>query len=284
MKRAIKSITGHSRIDGVVPGIRGQRAFPNTELRTVDPFVMLDHIGAQNMGADYYVDGSNSAHPHRGFETVTFVFEGIMNHKDSLGNKEKLRSGSVQRMNAGSGIQHGGDFASDPKTHFFHEVQLWVNVPAKNKMSTPEIYNANAQEIPFISKDNGMIRVIGGDFNAVKGPIRTIQPTQLLHTISTKNQKFEIDDLHSNYNTLLYVLKGSIMINGQVIDEHYTVLFENDGDEFEFESLGESEVLIISGKPIQEPVVMGGPFVMNTTDEIDQAYADFRAGKFGVVK
>ena len=127
-------------IDGLIPGIRGQRAFPTSLFKQSDPFVLLDHIGPQKVGADYFLDGSGHDHPHRGFETITFMFEGRMDHRDSLGNRLTLESGGVQRMNAGSGIIHGGDMASDPATGRFHEVQLWVNNPASEKMSGPDCF------------------------------------------------------------------------------------------------------------------------------------------------
>ncbi|UTW65432.1 pirin family protein [bacterium SCSIO 12643] len=284
MKRTIKSISGPSTIDGVVPGVRGQSAFPNRELKSMNPFVMLDHIGEQHVGADYFVDGSDSAHPHRGFETVTFLFEGIMDHKDSLGNQVRLRSGDVQRMNAGSGIQHGGDFRSDPHSQLFHEVQLWVNLPAKEKMSIPGIFNAKVHDIPVYDLEHGKIRVIGGAFEGLEGPIRTIQPTRLLHAISKQNQKMTISEIASDHNMLIYVLKGNIRIEDQEISQHQAISLNNEGDHLDLELLDKSQVLIVSGKPIDEPVVMGGPFVMNTAQEIDQAFEDFQAGKFGAVK
>ena len=284
MNKEIKAVHGHSRIDGVVPGVRGQRAFPNQKLRTFDPFVMLDHIGAQNMGAEYFVDGRHSAHPHRGFETITFLFEGIMKHKDSKGNRIDLYTGDVQRMNAGNGIIHGGDFASDPKTGFFHEVQLWVNVPAKYKMSEPRIQNVLAQEIPEIALKNGKIRVISGNIGTTKGPINTIQPTQIAHIQSSAKQKVRICDIENGYQSMVYVLKGEIEIGEQIISPYHSVILSDKGEKVSFCTNGSAEVLFIAGKPINELVVMGGPFVMNTQEEIDQAYSDYSAGKFGEIK
>ena len=137
MKKKIKEIYGSKNIDGLIPGIKGQRAFPTLNFRATDPFVMLDHIGPEVVGSDWFLDGKGHDHPHRGFETLTFMFEGSMQHRDSLGNRIELTSGSVQRMNAGSGIIHGGDMASDSITHRFHEMQLWVNNPKDEKMSLP---------------------------------------------------------------------------------------------------------------------------------------------------
>ena len=281
MNRTIKKITGHSRIDGVIPGVRGQRAFPNNELRTMDPFVMLDHIGPQEVGTDFFVDGANGAHPHRGFETITFMFEGEMRHKDSLGNRESLSSGSVQRMNAGKGIIHGGDFLSDKETGVFHEVQLWINLPSTHKMSPPGIHNVSNKDIPVIEQGNSKLRIITGEVMGVKGVIKTVATTKIIHTINKEEGTIKVDDLTQSYNMLVYVLKGSFQINGETVNEFQTVQLNNDGDSIQLK--GQGELLIVAGEPINEPVVMGGPFVMNTQEEIEQAYTDFNNGLFGKV-
>ncbi len=281
MNRTIKNITGHSRIDSVIPGVKGQRAFPNNEIKTMDPFVMLDHIGPQNMGTDFFVDGTNGAHPHRGFETITFMFEGGMNHKDSLGNREVLDSGSVQRMNAGSGIIHGGDFLSDKGTGVFHEVQLWVNMPSIQKMSQPDIHNVSNKDIPVIKQGNSTLRIIAGELMGVKGAIKTAAKTKIVHTVNVNQGDLKIEDLTSSYNAFIYVLKGTFQINGETINEFQTVQLNNDGDSIQLS--GQGELLVVAVEPINEPVVMGGPFVMNTQEEIEQAYADFKNGLFGTI-
>ncbi len=283
MIRTINTITGHSRIDGVVPGVRGQRAFPNRELRTLDPFVMLDHIGPQHLGTEYYVDGSNSSHPHRGFETLTFMFDGQMKHVDSLGNKAELKTGDVQRMNAGRGIQHGGDFLSDPSTGNFHEVQLWVNAPANEKMSEPNIHNVKSHEFPMVTQQNQSIRVICGKLLGVQGPMETLATTQIAHVISEAKGKVKITGLTNSNNVGAYVLKGSYSMDGTQFSQGEMVVFNKDGDELELKAAYAGELLVISGKPLNQPVVMGGPFVMNTQDEIEQAYQDFDKGLFGTI-
>ena len=281
MVRTIKNITGHSRIDGVVPGVRGQRAFPHSTQSSLDPFIMLDHIGPQLVGEDYFVDGTNGAHPHRGFETLTFMFEGEMSHKDSLGNKELLKSGSVQLMNAGSGIIHGGDFYGDPELNTFHEVQLWLNLPASHKMSTPEIQNVSAEDFPIVEQDGTKLRIIAGSISGKQGPIDPIVPIKVVHAITSKASTIQLDDFRERTTVFDYVLKGQFAVNNTPINEYHTVVFNNDGDTIQIEALGKGELLIAAGEPLNEPVVMGGPFVMNTTDEIDQAYSDFNSGKFG---
>lgn len=279
--KTVKTITGYNRIDGVVPGIRGQRAFPTHELRTFDPFVMLDHIGPQRVDADYYMNGAG--HPHRGFETITFMFEGVMHHVDSLGNKTKLTSGSVQRMNAGKGIQHGGDMEADPTSQRFHEVQLWVNLPASHKMSEPNIHNASIEDIPVIKKDGYDLRVVAGPFMGTQGPIQTTAEMMATQLVNVNGGKIEITGIPAHQNTLIYVLEGSAQVNGTALPAQYTATFNHDGDDILLTSTPGTQMLLISGKAINEPVAMGGPFVMNTQEEIEQAYADFQAGLFGTI-
>ncbi len=282
MEKSIRSISGYARINGVVPGIKGQRAFPTAELPGLDPFVMLDHIGPQKMQPDYYVNGA--AHPHRGFETITFMFEGIMKHVDSLGNKVTLESGSVQRMNAGSGIQHGGDMAVDPETQIFHEVQLWVNLPGSEKMSAPNIQNVTTDNIPTLNYSGANIRVIAGELEGVKGPIDTTVPIVALHILANKMSVVTIPAVPKDFNTVLYVMQGNAEVAGQQIDENQTVKFTKEGSKVRMAIAEGSQLLLLAGEPINEPVVMGGPFVMNTREEIEQAFADFESGTFGEIK
>lgn len=284
MKRIIEKVTGHSRIDGVVPGVRGQRAFPNSELRTMDPFVMLDHIGPQKMGVDYFVDGAHSAHPHRGFETITFLFEGQMNHFDSLGNEVQLNSGDVQRMNAGSGIIHGGDFLGDPETGNFHEVQLWVNVPASQKMDAPYIQNVKSSEFPEITNENHRIRIISGELLQKKGPIETIAHSQIAHVISTGRSTIAISGIDRSHMAAVYVLKGSFSDQNEKYSLGDFITYKGNENQIELMAEGEGEFLFISGEPIKENVVMGGPFVMSSQQEIEIAYQEFEEGKFGSIR
>ena len=279
--RTVKNITGHNSIDGVVPGVKGQRAFPIRELRNFDPFVMLDHIGSQKVGAKYSMNGV--AHPHRGFETITFMFDGIMDHVDSLGNKTRLSSGSVQRMNAGKGIIHGGNMMADPNNECFHEMQLWVNSPAKLKMSNPDIHNVSSEEIKYFKNGNVTARIIAGEISGIKGEINTFSKTKIAHLVATNEGNITLENITSNYNTLVYVMEGNVKIDNKIIKEYHSAELNNDGESIKLEFSGKAQVLVISGEPLNEPIAMGGPFVMNTQEEIEQAYADFEQGKFGTV-
>jgi redox-sensitive bicupin YhaK (pirin superfamily) len=283
MIKQLKEIQNHQNIDGLIPGIKGQRAFPTSAFSASDPFVMLDHIGPEEVGADWFLDGKGHDHPHRGFETLTFMFEGHMNHRDSLGNRASLTSGSVQRMNAGSGIIHGGDMAADPHTHRFHEMQLWVNNPSSVKMSTPDIHNIADEDIPKITLGNHTLRVISGQLNGMKGKITTKADTQIAHLISKGNGTLEIGTFPKGNKVMVYLLEGSALINDTIANAFQLATYKEDGHAILIKTAQPAQLLILSGKPLNEPVVFGGPFVMNTPEEINQANFDFQRGAFGSI-
>ncbi len=283
MNRSIKSTHNYKNINGLIPGVRGQRAFPTAEFRESDPFLMLDHIGPEKVGPDFFLDGAGHDHPHRGFETITFMFEGRMDHKDSLGNRSTLDSGSVQRMNAGSGVIHGGDMASDKNTGRFHEMQLWVNNPISEKMSSPDIHNLSSKEIPQKLEGNMNLRVISGTINGLTGAIHTKSDTQIAHVISHGLGSISLGDFSQKSRVMLYMLEGTAVVNGTSIDEFQLVDFNEDGIDIHIETESEAQFLILAGTPLKEPVAFGGPFVMNNTEEINQANLDFQQGKFGSI-
>lgn len=283
-------IINHQRIDDTIPNARGQRAFPTTELAHFDPFVMLDHIGPSTMPTNWQLDGGTDQqphlHPHRGFETITFMFKGNMHHRDSVFNERPLlTNGSVQQMNAGRGIQHGGDMWADEQQQF-HEIQLWVNNPARYKMSEPSIHNVSSAEIPTvnIASDSGAInlRIVAGTLDGVNGPIKTFANIRALHgQVSGKQTvKFEQAQLETRHDrTMLYVLSGSIMINGKTVKAFQGAVFEQRLKQLEFTAT-EGEFLLISGQSLNETIAFGGPFVMNTREEVEQAYRDHAMGVF----
>lgn len=281
------SLFGHQRIDGVVPGIRGQRSFPTQAIEHADPFVLLDHIGPQVMPADFKVDGA--PHPHRGFETITFMFAGNLHHKDNLHSKDQggdivLSSGGVQRMNAGSGISHGGDMWGDESSGEFHEIQLWVNSPKAQKMSAPTIDNIKAEDIPSISKGGIHLRVIAGEQTdaagkLVQGPIKTFANISAFHGQAAKEGEIEIQIPLGHDRILLYVLKGSVNLEGQKAVAYQSLVLKDAGERIKLSNVS-GEFLLLTGQSLNEPMVMGGPFVMNSQAEIDQAYADYQAGHF----
>lgn len=284
MNKQIQHIHGYANINGLIPGIRGQRAFPTPSFRDSDPFVMLDHIGPEVVGPDYFLDGSKHAHPHRGFETMTFLFEGIMDHQDSLGNQARLISGSVQRMNAGSGIIHGGNMASDPQSGRFHELQLWINNPASEKMSQPDIHNVSDEDIPRFQSGSVYLRVISGKLNGLEGPLQTKAYTQIAHVVAEEQGRISINVLPADHQVMIYVLEGSIRVEGQDLRSFQLATLTKEGNKLNIQASANSQALLLSGMPLKEPVVLGGPFVMNNQAEIRQARLDYQQGLFGTIK
>lgn len=281
--KKIKYITNSSDITGLIPGVGGHRAFPTSAFKDSDPFLMLDHIGPDAVGPNWKLSGEGHDHPHRGFETITFMFEGRMNHRDSLGNRETLDSGSVQRMNAGAGIIHGGSMHADTATGRFHEMQLWVNNPQNLKMSAPSIHNVSSQEIPITGNDEVRLRVIAGRLNGLQGPIKPFSSVQIGHVISTKAGELKIDAFSEISVVMVYVMEGQITIGNQIINAFQLGQLTQDREELVLAVNQGTQALVLAGIPLREPVVFGGPFVMNTSEEIDQSYADFQAGRFGSI-
>jgi len=254
------------------------------DMQRMTPFIMLDY------NSKFYFEPSDKpkgvgVHPHRGFETVTIAYKGKVAHGDSYGNKGVIGEGEVQWMTAASGILHkeyheenfsktGGEFQM---------VQLWVNLPAKDKMSKPKYQSiTNEQMGKYQVPDNGgVIEVIAGQYKDVKGGASTFTPVHIYNARLNKgaNTSFSFP---SHYNTALLVIEGSLKVNGteHVPTDHF-VLFENDGEEFTVEATENSIVLILSGEPIRESIAAHGPFVMNTRQEIIEAVEDFNSGKFG---
>lgn len=274
--RTIASVTSHDRIDGVVPGVRGQRAFPTSRRAILDPFVMLDHIGPEQLGEGFYVDGV--MHPHRGFETLTIMLEGVMHHVDSTGFREDLPTGSTQNMRAGRGIQHGGDMAADPATGVFHEVQLWVTTPTIRKMDPPAIHTAQPGQKPIIDRGTYQVEVITGTFDGHTSPLDTTQPTRVLHVVAGDGGPIEVEGIPVDWNSLVYVLRGAIETDQVQAVQFETVVYNNDGDRIAVMARAGTELLVLTGKPTNEPIAMGGPWVMNTKAELQQAQADYAAG------
>jgi redox-sensitive bicupin YhaK (pirin superfamily) len=224
-------------------------------------------------------------HPHRGFETVTIVYEGEVAHRDSTGAGGKIGPGDVQWMTAASGILHE-EFHSPEFTRnggMLEMVQLWVNLPAKDKMSAPTYQNLLNADIPSVElpDDAGRLRVIAGEFSGHRGPARTFTPIDVwdVRLRQGKSSEFTVAE---GRTLALIVLHGTVLVNGsEVTREAQMVLLERDGNKVSIEANTDSTLLLLSGEPIDEPIVGYGPFVMNTEKEIRQAISDFNSGRFG---
>jgi len=266
------------RVHNFIPGV-----YPLTMAR-MDPFILLDY------NSKFYFSPTDKprgvgVHPHRGFETVSIAYRGRIAHHDSFGNSGVIGEGDVQWMTASSGLlhkeYHEKEFAS--RGGDFHMVQLWVNLPAKDKMSPPKYQPiTNDQMGKYILPDNkGLIEVIAGSYNDVKGPASTFTPMSMLNARLKKGAK-AVFGFPSEYNTAALVIEGKVLINStDTVPADNFVLFMNDGEQFTLETEEDSIVLIISGEPISEPIAAHGPFVMNTRTEIYQAFEDVESGKFG---
>lgn len=252
----------------------------------VSPFLLLDHAGPHVFEPAEHPRGVGS-HPHRGFETVTIVYEGEVTHRDSKGHGGTIGRGDVQWMTAAGGILHE-EFHSHGFTKSggpFHMVQLWVNLPAKDKMSEPRYQAITDGDIPLVrlAGDQGQVRVIAGTFQGHTGPAHSFTPINMWDTRLNADARVSLE-LPEGHTTLLVVLKGQITVNGTheaVASE--VVSLSREGGEALVETSGEATVLILTGEPIHEPVVGYGPFVMNSEAEIHQAIADFNAGRFGTM-
>jgi len=250
----------------------------------ISPFLLLDHAAPAEFTPTTERRGVGQ-HPHRGFETVTIVYKGELEHRDSTGSGGTIGPGDVQWMTAASGILHeefhSEAFAKSGGT--LEMVQLWVNLPAKDKMAGAGYQTILDGDIPNIPlKDQaGNLRLIAGEFDGHTGPAHTFTPIDVWD-LCLKGGKLLTLDLHEGRNTALVVLHGTVQVNGQEsVREGQLALFDRDGDQLALEASQDAVVLLLSGEPIDEPIVGHGPFVMNTEQEIHQAFADFQSGRFG---
>ncbi|MFZ4831699.1 pirin family protein [Rouxiella sp. Mn2063] len=249
----------------------------------LSPFLLLDYAGPANFTPTDTRRGVG-IHPHRGFETVTIVYKGEVEHHDSTGQGGVIGPGDVQWMTAGSGILH-----EEFHSHSFAQtggelemVQLWVNLPAKDKMTQPGYQAITSAEIPSVTLSNhsGELRVIAGEFASIKGPASTFSPLNVWDFHLNEDGLCNVA-LPDGWTAALVVLRGEIEINGQnIVGEAQMALLDREGSDVSIKATQESVVLLLSGEPINEPVVGHGPFVMNSTQEISQAFSDFKSGKF----
>ena len=252
--------------------------------RQLSPFLLLDYAGPYKFDPAAQPRGVGQ-HPHRGFETVTIVYEGEVEHRDSTGAGGKIGPGDVQWMTAASGILHE-EFHSREFTRTggtLEMVQLWVNLPAKDKLAAPGYQTLLDAEIPSVAlpEGAGQVRVIAGDYAGHRGPARTFTPIDVWDVRLGQGHAVDFT-LPEGRNLSLVVLKGTVQVNGsQVAREAQMVTLSLDGRDVHIEANSDATLLLLGGEPIDEPIVGYGPFVMNTQEEISQAIVDFNSGKFG---
>jgi len=256
----------------------------NGDTELVSPFLLLDHAGPHVFEPALTPRGVGS-HPHRGFETVTIVYEGEVAHRDSEGNGGVIGPGDVQWMTAAGGILHE-EFHSAGFTKSggpFHVAQLWVNLPAEDKMTKPRYQSIVDGDIPRVElvDNQGLVRVIAGNFKGHTGPAHTFTPINVWDVRLKADAKVTLD-LPEGHTTMLVVLTGHVSVNGaQEVGASEIVSLSREGTDAEIVASGDTTILVLTGEPINEPVVGYGPFVMNTEEEIHKAIADFNSGKFG---
>lgn len=282
--RSVASIISASR-QQEGGGFFVRRPFPTAQLNFIDPFLLLDHMEPKLL-APGEAKGAPD-HPHRGFETVTYILEGAMIHKDSAGNSGKLNPGDVQWMTAGSGVIHSEMpspelLANGGRLHGF---QVWVNLPQRDKMITPRYQDTPSENIPSIKSKDGKVsvKVIAGESLGTSVIINTRTPITYLHIKMEPNSEFR-QSLAQDYNAFAYVIEGELNSDNHVATADQLMMFASDGNQVLLET-GNSgaDLLLLAGQPLNEPVARYGPFVMNTKEEIIQTIEDFNSGRFGKI-
>ncbi|HCL5359076.1 TPA: pirin family protein [Salmonella enterica] len=252
----------------------------------LSPFLLLDYAGPHTFTPGNEKRGVGE-HPHRGFETVTIVYSGEVEHRDSTGRGGVIGPGDVQWMTAGAGILHE-EFHSDAFTRQGGElemVQLWVNLPMKDKMTTPAYQSITQDVIPTVTlpDDAGTMRVIAGRYEEAKGPADTFSPLNVWDIRLLRDRQLTLSQ-PEGWSNALVVLKGNITLNGTTpVNETQLVVLSQQGKTLHFETSSDASVLLLSGEPLNEPIVGYGPFVMNTKQEIAEAVRDFNSGRFGQI-
>lgn len=288
MKKTIEKIVNRPAQPGMVgDGFRVFNYIPGPQVpqQRISPFLMLDFNAAFDFGASEHIRGVD-VHPHKGFETVTIAYKGSVAHHDSAGNAGVIHPGDVQWMTAGSGIlhkeYHEENFAR--AGGLFEMVQLWVNLPKKDKLTTPHYQALTKDQMGKVTlpDGSGIVNVIAGTFNNTKGPANTYSPVNLFDIKLNADGKTTIQT-PSDHNTAILVINGNVAVNSQPVKEHSFILFNNDGEEIDIYSKDQSVLLVMSGMPLNEPIASYGPFVMNTPEEIMESIREFQSGKFGTL-
>jgi redox-sensitive bicupin YhaK (pirin superfamily) len=253
-----------------------------THGQRISPFLLLDYAGPAEFPPSEEPRGVGE-HPHRGFETVTIVYQGELEHRDSAGHHGTIGPGDVQWMTAASGVVHEEwhEQAFTRRGGVLEMVQLWVNLPAREKMSPPRYQEILDKHIPAVSLDGGgAVRVIAGEFRGAKGPARTFTPVNVWDVRLKAGGRAELA-VPDGHTTLVLVLHGRVVMNGSGAGEADLAVLDRPGDGVAIEAAEDATLLALSGEPIDEPVVSHGPFVMNTEEEIRQAIRDYQSGRMG---
>jgi redox-sensitive bicupin YhaK (pirin superfamily) len=272
-RRVVAVIRGVPTSDGA--GVKLTRVIGSRALPDLDPFLMLDEFGSEK-GADYI--GGFPDHPHRGFETVTYMLDGRMRHWDNKGNSGLLVPGSVQWMTAGSGLVHSE--MPEQEDGLMRGFQLWINLPAKDKMCAPRYQEYAPEKIPVAQPSPGVsVKVIAGEVAGVKGPIGGVATDPTYLDIALEKGAHFVHRLPKEHNAFAYVFEGAAMLGIKEVEKsQLAVLSQGDIISFTADD-APARLILVAGRPLREPVAKYGPFVMNTPEEIHQAIADYQAGR-----
>ena len=288
-KKTVEAVIAPPPPHMVGDGFRVHNFFPGSRLidkKRMSPFFLLDYNSKVEFAPTNNPRGVG-VHPHRGFETVTIAYHGRVAHHDSAGNSGVIGEGDVQWMTAASGLLHKEYHEKEfsKKGGLFQMVQLWVNLPAKYKMTPPKYQEIthNSMGKYELPGDKGLIEIIAGEYKGVKGPASTFTPMQIYNARLKKGATVGIN-FPSNFNAGILVIEGSAKINDEDAPADHFVLFKNDGELINIEANEDTVLLVLSGEPIDEPIAQYGPFLMNTWQELEQAIEDVNTGKFGVLE
>jgi redox-sensitive bicupin YhaK (pirin superfamily) len=277
-----KIVKIHKPLEAHMPGLSTWQALPNATLEYLDPFILLNHHGPEtfepnNRGLPF------GPHPHRGFETLTFIFKGDIVHEDSTGQRHVSGPGDVQWMTAGRGIIHSEVSSEEFKKQGgpIEILQLWMNLPSRLKMTAPDYKGYAARELGFLSLDDGRVKahVISGQIAGQKGPHSPLTDLTLGYVHLSPQGRFT-QKIPKGHTVFLYVVQGSLTADGQQLKKHNLAEFEKEGEELDLTAQEPSLILFGHGQPLNEPKAAQGPFVMNTVGELKQAFLDYQAGKF----
>ena len=283
--KAVETIHQASQTD--YSGLLTYTALPNRNIpmERLDPFLFLNHHGVQQYGP-----GNEGLpfgpHPHKGFETVTFIVEGELIHKDNTGFESNIKAGGVQWMTAGRGIIHSEQSSQEFKRNggTVDILQLWVNLPSRLKFSAPNYIGLQKDQVPELSLDGGkvILHPASGTWEGVKAPIQSLSDVNLTTVDFKQGSEWSLS-IPGDHAVLFYVIKGSLTVNGERADAHDLVVF-GEGEGINVQATSDALILFGHAAPTHEPIVAHGPFVMNTRAEINQAFVDYQQGKFGVWK
>jgi len=272
LRNIVQTLQAHAVSEGA--GVTVHRTIGTPGLRSLDPFLMLDHFSSDD--PDDYIAGFPD-HPHRGFITFTYMIDGHMLHQDSMGNQGDLRSGGAQWMKAASGVIHSE--MPQQANGLMRGFQLWINLPRKDKMSDPEYQEYPSEAFPIVKTDDATVKVLIGEYQGQRSPVNDpLTRVQYLDVSLSVNNRFEFA-LPASYQCFIYVFEGEAKTGNSTLHQHSISVFGN-GDQIEIYSGDKgARFILVAGIPVNEPIVQYGPFVMNTQEEIQQAFIDYREGQ-----